>query len=451
MSWFPAQSLTPVKLTDSRISKQKSIQEKKAVLLFDTEQSAADQQYNVTTILKRAGLEDTPDFLRCYNIRQLDFKTYRDTTNAICDLSSKKFGGIHSIYIDGGADFIASVNDEEQSTEIIQYFTHLSIKYDCPVIIVVHQNPGGEKERGHFGSTGQRKCYGLIAIEKQNDIFSLKPKMMRRAGNAEISQVQFSFSAAKGEKNRIQDQIDLLDKKSDHEIELIERSTLSEQDKADRISVIEARRDSQRQLLEMRQREAEKRKARFEKAAAIANIVMSTAVAVVKALGSSIPLALLTAALGAAQLAVAIATPIPEYKLGTKRDGHPGGPTILGDGGREEFVRLPSGKAFISPSKNTLYDLPKGTHVFPDANKYIDQMGKLGLSSKLHGSPGEKHEVAAIMGMSESLSRELKLTRATIKDKKELHISGSEVGMAMLWRHGADRMKYIEEQVKFKR
>lgn len=169
-----------------------------AVLTFDTEQSPADQQYNVNTILKRAGLEETPDLLRCYNIRQLDFHAYTKATNEICHGCFEKFGGIHSIYVDGGADYISSVNDEDQSTEIIQYFIHLSIKYKCPVIIVVHQNPGGDKERGHFGSTGQRKCYGLLSIVKEGDIFTLQPKMMRRAGNSDVPVTQFAYSAAKG-------------------------------------------------------------------------------------------------------------------------------------------------------------------------------------------------------------------------------------------------------------
>jgi len=63
---------------------------------------------------------------------------------------------------------------------------------------VGHQNPGGDKERGHFGSTGQRKCYGLISIEKQDDLFTLKPKMLRRAGNAEMKIIQFSYDQSKG-------------------------------------------------------------------------------------------------------------------------------------------------------------------------------------------------------------------------------------------------------------
>ena len=175
----------------------------KAVLNFGTEQSEADEQYNLINILKRAGLTTTPDFLRCYNIRQLDYKNYKDVTDNICRLCSEKLSGIHSIFIDGGADYIGSVNDEKESTDIIQYFTHLSIRYNCPVIVIVHQNPTSQKgvekkERGHFGSHVQRKCYGLITLEKQGEIFSLQPKMLRRSGNEDMPLINFKYSKELG-------------------------------------------------------------------------------------------------------------------------------------------------------------------------------------------------------------------------------------------------------------
>jgi hypothetical protein len=172
--------------------------DRKAVLYIDTEQSEADQQHQVRIALKRAGLETTPDFFRCYNLVSLDYKKYMEVTDTLCGLLSEKFGGIHLIVVDGGADFISSVNDEVKSVEVVQYFRHLSIRYQCPVIIIVHQNPGGDKERGHFGSEVQRKCYGLLSIEKKGEIFTIQPKMMRRAGNAEVPLIQFQYSLERG-------------------------------------------------------------------------------------------------------------------------------------------------------------------------------------------------------------------------------------------------------------
>lgn len=171
----------------------------KAVIYLDTEQSEADQQDNLNVILNRAGLDATPENLLSYNIRQLSMKDYREFTDNICTLCAEKFGDIHLINIDGGADFILSVNDEEQANEILEYFTHLSIRFNCPVIIIVHLNPNSDKERGHFGSQLQRKCYGLLTIEraKGSDTSTLIPKAFRKAGNADVQPIHFAYDKEK--------------------------------------------------------------------------------------------------------------------------------------------------------------------------------------------------------------------------------------------------------------
>lgn len=171
---------------------------KHAVICFDTEQSELDQQYKVKTILKRVGLKSTPDHYLEYNIRRLSINEYQETTNQICKAARDKFGGIYMILIDGGADYLLSVNDESAATLIVEYFTHLSIEFNCPVIIIVHQNPGSEKERGHFGSQLQRKCYSLLSISKKGDISTLSAKMMRKAGIGDVPEIHFKYCKEKG-------------------------------------------------------------------------------------------------------------------------------------------------------------------------------------------------------------------------------------------------------------
>ncbi|MFL6977017.1 phage tail tape measure protein [Bacillus inaquosorum] len=56
---------------------------------------------------------------------------------------------------------------------------------------------------------------------------------------------------------------------------------------------------------------------------------------------------------------------IPKYAKGTSAGGHPGGPAILGDGGGPELFRTPSGFTGLSPGRDTLFNLPKGTQVLP--------------------------------------------------------------------------------------
>lgn len=128
--------------------------------------------------------------------------------------------------------------------------------------------------------------------------------------------------------------------------------------------------------LEEQKKEINRRQAKFEKAQSVATIAINTASAIMKNTAmfgwpASIPLNILTAALGAAQIATVLATPIPEYADGTKGKDHKGGPAIVGDGGRSELVITPDNKMYKTPSRSTLVDLPAGSQVMPDFNKAI--------------------------------------------------------------------------------
>jgi hypothetical protein len=172
----------------------------KAVIHFDTEQSDDDQQYMVNTILKRAGMDSTPDYFRSYDTLEMSLKDYQPKTNIICELCANQFNGIHLIVIDGGADYILDVNNTDDANNIIAYFRSLSIKYKCPVVVIVHLNPGTEKERGNFGSQIQRACFGLLTIakDKGNDISTLKLKLGRKAGVEDVHEISFKYNKEKG-------------------------------------------------------------------------------------------------------------------------------------------------------------------------------------------------------------------------------------------------------------
>ncbi|MFB1100915.1 transglycosylase SLT domain-containing protein [Terribacillus sp. JSM ZJ617] len=65
---------------------------------------------------------------------------------------------------------------------------------------------------------------------------------------------------------------------------------------------------------------------------------------------------------------------VPQYKRGTKPGGHPGGPAIVGDGGKQELIETPDGRSFLSPDTDTLVNMPKGTKVY-SGNVTEDIMG----------------------------------------------------------------------------
>lgn len=170
-----------------------------AMLHFDTEQSPTHQQKFIKNVIKRAGLELMPDCFLSYNIRDESYEKYIDIVNGICEESAIQFKGIHAIFIDGGADFLRSVNDDVASKIVIHFFTKLSVDYSCPVFIIVHTNPTNTinaKERGHFGSDLQRKCYSVINIKKDDKISTAYTKFMRDGEDGVTTSYQWSSDAA---------------------------------------------------------------------------------------------------------------------------------------------------------------------------------------------------------------------------------------------------------------
>jgi hypothetical protein len=172
--------------------------ERHAVLHIDTEQARHKHQYNLKSILKRGCMITCPDYYLSYNIRQLDITEYAEITTKICEAAKGQFGGIHLMVIDGIADYISDVNDPVQSNGIIKYFEELAIKYSTPIIVIVHTNPGSDKERGHLGSQCQRKSESILSIKSEGDISYLEPKYLRNAGKGNIPLIQFMYSKEKG-------------------------------------------------------------------------------------------------------------------------------------------------------------------------------------------------------------------------------------------------------------
>lgn len=201
--------------------------------------------------------------------------------------------------------------------------------------------------------------------EARKALNSAVKEFATQAFNLGVTLVNASYE---NEKNRIQEQSDAIDVKRDKDIKEVDRQLLSEQEKADKIAVINAKAQAQKDLLDQRRRQVAERQARFDKAVSLANIVQNTYAGAARALKdypfpfSSI-IAGLVIATGLAQSAQVIATPIPKYAKGT--DYHKGGPMIVGDAG-EELVIEPNGRKYITPDTDTLTMAPKGTKVIPN-------------------------------------------------------------------------------------
>src|SRR5690606_33597361 len=107
------------------------------------------------------------------------------------------------------------------------------------------------------------------------------------------------------------------------------------------------------------------KQAKDEKALSIMQAVVSTAVAVVKALAVGPPqgivLAAIVGALGAAQIALIASQKIPQFEKGVRN--FEGGTAMINEK-RQEVVTTPDGKVHRPKGKNLLVNLPKGSDVY---------------------------------------------------------------------------------------
>lgn len=240
------------------------------------------------------------------------------------------------------------------------------------------------------------------------------------------------------EKNALQDQIDLIEKKKQAEIEAINATTASAEEKAAKIKLIEARAAAQKEQLELRQRQADQRNARFQKALSISQIIITTAQAVVRGLKDGGPvLAAIYAAIGAAQIAAVIAQPIPRYKMGTAN--HPGGLAVVGDGGKQEVVVTPDGKAALTPATDTVMNLPKGTVVHPDVKAFAATNHRdVALSDTVNNA------------VLESLMKDhIKATKAIGRAIQEQPVYMPDGSGGMRVKRGNEFTHYINQNVKY--
>lgn len=119
-----------------------------------------------------------------------------------------------------------------------------------------------------------------------------------------------------------------------------------------------------------KQRELRRRESQAQKEQALFNIAINTAQGITAALTSTppnVPLSIIIGAIGLAQAALVAGREIPQYKMGT--DNHKGGLAIVGDGGKHELVHQPTLGWSVTPNKDTMVNLEKGSKVFPDLSK----------------------------------------------------------------------------------
>ncbi|HEY8969715.1 MAG TPA: hypothetical protein VIM64_11500, partial [Puia sp.] len=155
------------------------------------------------------------------------------------------------------------------------------------------------------------------AAEKRKDVRKKLADYEKQIGE-ETFQTVVAFINATFEKRRqgLDNEQKQIDRNKESEINAINASMLTQEEKQRRVAEAEIRAAAKTQEIERKKIELQRRQAAFDKAVTIAKIIGDTASAVVEAL-PNIPLSIAIGVIGALQLARAVAAPLPQFAEGT--------------------------------------------------------------------------------------------------------------------------------------
>lgn len=227
------------------------------------------------------------------------------------------------------------------------------------------------------------------------------------------NQIQKIEELLEAEQTRYDQEVNHIDYLAEHGAITEEEAEIRKRDAA-------AATAAKQEQLEKKKAQIEYRKALMEKANSISQIGIATALGIMMA-SPNIPLMAFVGAMGAIQLATALAQPIKAYAEGTKGKPHPGGLALVGDGGSQELVMY-DGKAYVTPDSPTLVDLPRGAEVIPDiTTKTLQDLGaSLNISIPRDRSTGQP---TVINDYSALESRVASNTKAVTKALREHQIA----------------------------
>jgi hypothetical protein len=251
--------------------------------------------------------------------------------------------------------------------------------------------------------------------------YAKRKKDLYRQLYQELQQTIFQFldDGLKREEQDLDERKRLLDEDTQRRINNINQLGLTEVERVKQTAAVEKNAQFQTEQIEKRKRAIQVERAKYEKAASIANIIRTTAEAVVAALKIGPPqgfvLAALTGAIGAFQLARAISTPLPKYFKGT--DSAKAGPGIYGEIGRE-LVIPKSGQPYLSPGIPSITNFLGGEKIIP-ADITTQLLNMIGAGSKVTAPKNQT------IPFSDLLTEQKRTTRAIEKMKLYINIKNS--------------------------
>ena len=159
--------------------------DKRQVILFDTEQSKYDSQKMSRRVKKMSRMN--ADNFGSFSFRGLDGKQIIDLIDYAINEIYKHVG---IMFIDQIADAVNSLNNEEEAVQVVRFLEKISKEKDLHICNIVHINKKDGFAQGWLGTQLMKKSETVIDIakdEQYNEISHIKPSYTRGASFPEFS------------------------------------------------------------------------------------------------------------------------------------------------------------------------------------------------------------------------------------------------------------------------
>ena len=170
------------------------------VVYIDTERNHIDQlPFSLQRVKLQAGysIDDNPpnlDYLSFLSIKRkdrpqiLNHVLRKYTSQKLCHLV---------LILDVSTDFIEDFNDVNDTMELIDLMNIMINHHKVTFICVIHENPGSEKARGHYGTEMLNKATTIIQVSedkhKVNDKQVYQLKYLKNRNTKRLPSIHFDY------------------------------------------------------------------------------------------------------------------------------------------------------------------------------------------------------------------------------------------------------------------
>lgn len=226
--------------------------------------------------------------------------------------------------------------------------------------------------------------------------------------------VNFQKTRLQNELKALNDRKQIIDENLNYELLSIDATNKSEEDKAKLKMQAQAKAAEDNKRLIEEENKLKRRQAELDREQALVDIAINTAVAVSKVWGETglfgIAAEVFPLAMGAAQAALVLSQPLPQYYKGV--ESSPEGPAWIGERGTEMRIN-PDGRLELTPNTATLDYLQKGTTIIPhdQTMSIINNLAKGVLPERKEQMFSNTDIVEAVKENTKIIARELRKTQ----------------------------------------